>query len=93
MLLEVLFIFRFTAVEVEFDVECDVEFEVELLVSSAHSKNVQQGFVRYHKTTNVTIHNTTFLSLRRRIPYNDTIVVYNWCYNSQKLVKHKGKSG
>jgi hypothetical protein len=53
----------------------------------------EQGFVRYHKTPNVTKHNTTFLSLRRRIPYNDTIVVYNWCYNSQKLVKHKGKSG
>ena len=44
VVLEVLFIFRFTAVEVEFDVECDVEFEVELLVSSAHSKNVQSPF-------------------------------------------------
>ena len=61
--------------------------------TSLHFEGAYQGFFRYHKTTNVTIHNSTILTSQIRITYNDTIVVYNSCYNSQKLVKHKGKSG
>jgi len=49
-----------------------------------HTKHTKkhQGFFRYHKTTNVTIHNSTILTSQRRITYNDTTVVHNSCYNS-----------